>query len=461
MLSIGAGGWARAARVRLQGRAATSAAPGRGTAHGWGAGVGRHRWPALPDDEEVRVWTDGEASTYLARYTPLVQALFDSPGRAGNVTQRTPLLRRMTHDLHRLEQAGVAGAMAYTAYVEAMCRGGVVGRVVRGVPTKLRGRGLTPSRRVYNALLQGLAVHGRVQDVWAARCEMRADGVAPDVFTYNALMTCFVQRRQWEAVLRVFAVMKHEGVGANDLTYDRVLASCPGLPAAKQVLEHMRRAGANLKPSHFVSMFAACRRDVDVAQRVPTAVRVMDMVRALKVGPTGQHYDALMAAYKEDGDFARVEAVMHDRVKDGLDLSPVTYTLYIAACAGAVTNGEAAAVANAEKCFHHAVGHGLQGYARLYVEMLRVYTAARDLPKATLLTASLHGSLQHVAQTAAYQLLLRRLYLDLGLSQKAASVEAALAVRWAALGLSRRQIVQRLASAPLHHSREVSRVAGS
>ena len=433
----------------------------RSVEHGYaGLSSGGMALPRLPRE---RRWRDASASEYLlVGYGPLVSRHFNSPGRPVNVTERTRLLRRITRDLHQLEAAmGHAGPRTCTTYVELMCRAGVMGRPVVGMPERLAKLGVRPPLRMYNAILQTYANFGRLRDMRDVRAGMRASGVRADVHTYNALLTCLLKRKEFQKVATVLREMVEEKVEPTDITYDKAIASAAGLHEGLEMLAAMRARGVREKPEHYVGLIAACRREPQADDMARNAEEAMRLVAAANLGPSPQHYDALLTVYKETGDMAGLRQVLADRVREGVALTPLTYTVLVSACAAQVRGkNDAAAVDEAEKTFGRAVAGGAQGFAQLHQEMLRVYVNARDVAKGEALAASLHGSLHHVLNSTAFLLLLHRLYDEGGEPVKARATKGRLFQRLRTLGFSPQASTRVLEEAPEQNARTIAGAAG-
>ncbi|KAJ9460742.1 Pentatricopeptide repeat-containing protein [Diplonema papillatum] len=434
------------------------AGEGRHVEHGYTGTDGGVRWPVLPPAEALQRWGDADASQYLLRgYGGLVRKAFDSPGKPVNVTQRTPLLRRLTRDLALLDAHDVpVGPITYATYAKLMASAGVHGRLVSSIPAKLRSLGYTPTTRLYNVVLQAFAVYGKLDEMNELLKMMRQDSAQADVFTYNSVMTCFIKRHDWNKVLWLFQRMQAEGIEPNEITYDKVIASCPGRAAGKIVMDAMEARGVNVKTTHYVSLLSACRRESALEMMVPSAEAVLQEVADRSLGPTALHYDTLLLVYKESGDFKGLEQVLWDRVNGEVAPTGITYAVYLAACAAKAAEPGDVYVESAEKCFNHAVTHGWHGQLKLYVEMMRVYVMAVDVGRAELLLSRLRGSLAHVRNAASLLVLVFRLYVAAAMPDKAADVRSMLVTRWGRLGYSPQEISLRLALSPMQNGRDIT-----
>eukprot|EP01064_Diplonema_japonicum_P024753 TRINITY_DN3545_c1_g1_i1.p1 TRINITY_DN3545_c1_g1~~TRINITY_DN3545_c1_g1_i1.p1 ORF type:complete len:481 (+),score=85.60 TRINITY_DN3545_c1_g1_i1:59-1501(+) len=422
--------------------------------HGY---TGVDKLPVLPELGVVDRWSDNEGSEYLhSNYNSRIRKHYDSPGRPVNVTERTPLLRRLAMDLAQLEGCRVAGVLTYTTYAELLARAGVTGSMLTSLPTKMHSLDLAPGVRVYNACLQTLANFGKLDKMWAVRRMMRADGVQPDIYTYNAVMTLYLKRKEWDMVAETLKALLACGLSPIDITYDKVLAAANGPADARKYVKDMKHRNIALKPTHYVSMLAACMREPDPKQAVIEAERLIAEAEAESLGPTTQQYDALLAVYRETGQYEGMDRLLWERVDAKVPLSSHSYALYLSACAIRVQEKDDIYVQNAEKCFKKAITGSSHGFGPVYTQMLRVYTAARDVSKAEHLDTTLKGSLKHIRTSASFQLPLLRLYRDIGDTGKAQRVTASLKSRWRTLKYTDAQMESMLKQSPRNPTRTSS-----
>ncbi|KAL2247357.1 UNVERIFIED_CONTAM: putative pentatricopeptide repeat-containing protein [Sesamum indicum] len=220
------------------------------------------------------------------------------------------------------------------------------------VLVKMREAGFEPDIVVYNNLLNGYSVAGKMVDAFHLLQEMRRTGCEPNATSYTIMIQALCAREKMEEAIRVFMDMEGNGCEADIVTYTTLISGfCKSGKIEKgyELLDVMIQKGHTPNQTTYLYFMLAHEKKEELEE----CLDLMKEMRKISVLPDSSIYNTVIRLACKLGETEDGMRLMNELEANGISPGVETFVIMV--------NGLVENDCLVEACdyFNEMVGRGL------------------------------------------------------------------------------------------------------